>query len=71
MLVAGQNPILCGAPEVAMMETTNFGQGADGSARRRLDGARLGRVFVERQMRSTAMVVVHVCPEPPLKVPLV
>jgi hypothetical protein len=36
-----------------------------------LDRARLGRVFVERQMRSTAMVVVHVCPERPLKVPLV
>jgi hypothetical protein len=32
-----------------MMETTNFGHGGDGSARRRLDGARLGRVFVERQ----------------------
>ena len=36
-----------------------------------LDGARLGRVFVERQMGSTAMVVVHVCPERPLKVLLV
>src|SRR6202022_639889 len=29
------------------------------------------RVLVERQMRSRSMVVVHVCPEPPLKVPLV
>jgi hypothetical protein len=38
MPVAGQNPILCGAPEVAMMETTNFGQGADGSARQCFSG---------------------------------
>src|SRR5258707_1679433 len=41
----------------AMMETNNCGRGADGSARRRLNGARLGRVFVERQMRSRSMVV--------------
>jgi hypothetical protein len=56
MPVAGQNPILCGPPEVAMMETTNFGQGADGSARRRLDGARLGRVFVERPFASARLM---------------
>ncbi len=41
------------------------------SARHRLDGARLGRVFVERQMRSSSVVVVQICAEPPLKVRLV
>ncbi len=53
------------------METTNFGHRADGSGRHRLDGAQLGRVLVERQMRSSWLVVVHVYPEPRLKVPLV
>jgi hypothetical protein len=49
-----------------MMKTTNFGHGADGAARRRA-----ARVFVERQMRSRSVVVLHVCPQPPVKVPLV
>src|SRR6266851_7350396 len=40
-----------------MMETTNFGHGADGFARRRLDGARLGRVFVERLRLSPPAVI--------------
>ncbi len=52
-----------------MMETTNVGHGTDGFARRRLDGARLGRVFVERQASfATGSDTSRECrPVPPLR----
>jgi hypothetical protein len=40
------------------MEPTDFRELHDSTHRRRFDGARLGRVLVEREMRSGPVVVV-------------
>ena len=45
-----------GLPFVAMMEPANFGPRHDPTGADRVDGARLGRVLAEREVRSRALV---------------
>ena len=48
---------LGGVPFVAMMEPADFGPRDDTTGTGRLDGARLGRVLAEREVRSRPLVV--------------
>src|SRR5262245_2152486 len=49
--------------DVAMMEPTDFGNLDDGPGGGELDWADVGRIFVEREMRATAMIVGEVADE--------
>ncbi len=51
---------LCRSADVAVVEAADQGKGNDAAVLRWLDGARLGRIFLEREMSPRAMVVAEV-----------
>src|SRR5438445_12473052 len=48
------------AADVAVVESADLGQGNDASLRGWLEGARLGSILLEREMRARAVVVAEV-----------
>jgi hypothetical protein len=59
------------AAYVAMVESAHLGQSNDAAVLGRLDGAWLGRIFVEREVRPRAMVVAEVAAQTAAEVLLV
>jgi hypothetical protein len=50
-----------------MMESTYLRDGHDPASLRWLDGARLGRILLQAEMRTTPMIVVHETTQVPPK----
>ncbi len=59
------------AADVAVVQTTDEGQGDDAAVRRRLDRARLGRILLEGEVSARPVVVAEVGSETTTKVFLV
>ena len=66
-----ERPRLRRVSDVAVVETTDEGQGDDAAVHRRLDRARLGRILLEGEMSARAVVVAEVGSETTTKVSLV
>ncbi len=54
-----------------MVESADLGQSNDAAVLGRLDGAWLGRILVEREVRPRAVIVAEVAVQPPTEVSLV
>ena len=67
----GERPRLRCAAEVTVVESADQRQRNDEAVFGWLDGARLGRVFPERQVRTRAVIVVEVAAQPTTKVTLI
>ena len=51
---------LCSAADLAVVEPADVGQGNDAAVLGRLDGARLRRILLEREMGPRAVVVAEI-----------
>ena len=62
---------LCCAADVAVVESADLGQCNDAPLRGWLDGARLGSILLEREMRARAVVVADVAVQTATEVSLI